>query len=273
MKNDLQPLVNENGLGRAYFLVGQGNLGRVIHSQLKGRTSTILFDRRDFESHEGLRQKIQTHLAMLGDDSELEVFVLLAVSDPAIEELFEHFAMAMKDLAPSCKRHFIHFSASKITRNSINCFHPLYSFTGRAIEKAEWDSVPFIYDSENAIEFQDVFPFWRNKCYRISNERGPLYHALAVSGGNLPFTLIQHATQILQDKFNLPKEAVLPFIHSLLRNFEDSEGPVATGPLGRKDSEALREQLKALEPMPLLHSVYEKTIEKHWPEFIEEPDV
>lgn len=258
---------------RAYILIGNGNLGRVFAQELSTHIELLHLSRQLITNTVELKSKIQAHL----HPEKTDVFVLTAVSDPAIESVSSAILRAVEDLQISTRVHFINFSASKKVKIpdstidvSSNGFHPLYSFNGREISAAEWQTVPFMYDKNNTVIFEQAFPFWKNPTFALSQERGPLYHAMAVTGGNMPFTLISEAASAMKQQFNLPKEAITPFLHSLLRNFESTDGPVATGPLGRKDGEAVKEHIQALEESPILQDLYKKMIEKYWPEFSKE---
>lgn len=258
-----------------YFLVGHGCLGQALLANLLPHTNPAQIDRSDLASKSELQSLISSKIS----EDHKDLFFLLAVSDPAIESVAQQIIESLDPGDASINVHFVYFSASKKLKLpsselklSLSCFHPLYSFTGREISEKEWARVPFIYDSRNSISFRSAFAFWDNETFQLSQDRGPLYHALAVTGGNLPFNLIDKAAKQLSRDFNLPKKAVVPFLHSLLKNFESSEGPVATGPLGRQDAETLNEHLNAIKDSAILHTLYTKTIEEHWPDYFVKSD-
>jgi len=243
---------------KRYYLIGKGRLGLQLSRYFT--KSQIPFAHLDRSSFSNTKSKDILAIAAAPENS----IVLLAISDPSIVEASEDlFSTYGEDLT------VVHFSASVQNKNlhsNFYGFHPLYSFTSRNLSSEEFEKVPFIADEGLSHKFTEIFPELRNPVYELNTVKDPLYHALAVLLGNLPITLSKLSADVLSKK-GLPREALIPFLESVLENFKDPNKAVASGPIARKDKSTLTKHLESLNDSPFLKSVYLSFIENEWPNF------
>lgn len=138
------------------------------------------------------------------------------------------------------------------------------TFADELYDLPTYESTPFVLESESPLSFQDLLPGLLNPSYRISRVQKSRYHALCVMSGNFTTMLWEHAFQEFSEKFGLPKEVLLPYLHQTASNLaESSPGQsVLTGPLARGDSETIARHLDAL-GVDSYRSVYEAFVRVH----------
>lgn len=243
---------SEEFLFQKYYIIGNGRLGRQLQQYFNFLDIPFkLLSRNDLNS---------TGLKNLKVENNTHPTILLAVSDPEIEAVCRH-------IRNHSIARMLHFSASVQTEYAEG-FHPLYSFNNRDLSLEELKAIPFIVDLGKSELFRILLPFSENPVFELDKNKSSEYHALAVLLGNLPITLSHISAQALEKNCGLPREAMIPFLESLLENFKNTDqGPVASGPIGRKDTKTLTAHLEALASDKFLQDTYKLFIQKEWPEY------
>ncbi|MEO5667710.1 MAG: DUF2520 domain-containing protein [Bdellovibrionota bacterium] len=186
--------------------------------------------------------------------------VLLAISDGSLN--------TVATLLSDCCVPLVYFSGSAQVPNAL-AFHPLYSFTNRSISLEDFEKIPFICDPGNGNKFTEIFAGFSNPVFEMDRARDARYHALCVMLGNLPLLIQDRAARTLERDFGLPREACLPFLDSLLKNFSvaTSQTSLVAGPVARKDAATTALHLSALEGDSFLGALYRLLVEDAWPEY------
>ena len=247
-----------------YGLVGYGRVGRALAAYLETRQIPFRLFRRSSPIIQNSQSKLISEIVTsLSGDSKPKV-LLLALSDPSLMSFVEELKETCSHRSVVCPE-LIHFSGS-VQIEGVNGFHPLYSFTDRALSVEEFESIPFNVDPNTRDAFRKLLPSFRNPVCEMSHRKGALYHALCVSLGNLPQYVQNSSLKLMKEDFELPPEALLPFLRSLLRNLEEaasqpSNNPpqeLISGPIARKDSKTIARHLEVLaQTSPLLHDLYQ----------------
>ena len=180
--------------------------------------------------------------------------ILLLISDDAIKD----FINANKCLLAA--DYLIHFSGCLAVEN---CFaaHPLMTFGLDLYAKETYLAMPFILE-EGAPNFSVLLPNIPNKNFTIPKKIKPLYHALCVMSGNFTCLLWQKFFTELENKFNLPKEIVYPYLGQVVENLKNSATKALTGPLARGDKQTIEANLKSLSGDPY-QKIYQAFVEAY----------
>jgi len=234
-----------------FALLGQGRVGRALAAYLSARNLSYQTLPRQRALDEILSPRAPFSA------------VLLAVSDSAIPELVSSLG--------ACPVPIVHFSGS-VRVEGARAFHPLYSFTDRALSVAEFETIPFIADPGSAAHFSDIFPAFVNPVIEMSRARDARYHALCVLLGNLPLLIQDRAARALERDYGLPRKACVPFLESLVSNFSastatSSPDSLVAGPVARRDVETTAAHLDAVADDPLMGALYRLLVEDRWPEY------
>jgi predicted short-subunit dehydrogenase-like oxidoreductase (DUF2520 family) len=181
--------------------------------------------------------------------------VLLLISDDAIEDFINDNDCLLG------AEYLIHCSGSLTLEN---CFaaHPLMTFGPDLYDKKIYLDMPFILE-EGVPDFPVLLPNLPNKSFKIPKNMKPLYHALCVIGGNFTCLLWQKFFSELENKFNLPKEIVYPYLDQVVKNLKNSATNALTGPLARDDKETIEANLKSLAGDPY-QKIYQAFVEAYY---------
>ncbi|MBI2606454.1 MAG: DUF2520 domain-containing protein [Deltaproteobacteria bacterium] len=177
--------------------------------------------------------------------------VLVLIKDGAIEPFIAAHPFLLK-------KPLVHFSGSLVTGLAAG-MHPLMSFGKELYEKQTYASIPFICDAGSE-KFQDIFPDLQNPFYEISAALKPLYHSLCVMSGNFTVLLWRKFFKELESKLGLPRTAALPYLGQIAENLRTRPDGAFTGPLQRKDTRTIENNLAALKHDPYL-GVYKSFLE------------
>lgn len=145
-------------------------------------------------------------------------------------------------------RTLFHFSGS-IELDRAFGLHPFMPFSERVLTLEQYRNIPFAL-SAGAPPLKELVPEFSNPYFRVRKGRKPLYHALCVLGGNLPFILWQKALEGLRGEFKVPEKHIRAYFRAALDNFENDPAAGLSGPLRRKDMTTIRANLKALKGDP-----------------------
>lgn len=138
------------------------------------------------------------------------------------------------------------------------------TFADELYDRATYQEIPFILEAEQGADFQEILPGLDNHHFRLPRADKDRYHALCVLSGNFTTLLWEHAFKEFSEKFNLPKDVLLPFLHQTALNLECSrpDQSVLTGPLARNDTATIKRHLDALKDDPF-REVYESFVHAH----------
>lgn len=165
--------------------------------------------------------------------------ILLAISDSAIEPfLAKHRAMFERQVV-------VHFSGALSTPQAESA-HPLMTFAaGAAYSMETYRSLPFVLESGRKT-FAEILPGLPNPHFAINPGEKTLYHALCVMSGNFTTLLWQKAFAQFEEKFDLPKEILIPFLEQTVANLKANLTAPLTGPLARGDEPTIQKHLETL---------------------------
>lgn len=183
------------------------------------------------------------------NDETLENFsqeyktVLLAISDSALAEVSK----------PLKNKTLVHFSGCLVLPG-IHSAHPLMTFTKSLYDLDFYQNIPFICEEEKK-SFKEIFPELNNPSYQIPGKDKDMYHALCVMSGNFTSLLWKKYFEDMQKKFQIPVEALFPYLNGIIKNIQTDYSNALTGPLARGDKDVILKHQLALKNDPY-HSVY-----------------
>ena len=126
--------------------------------------------------------------------------------------------------------------------------------SARRLTLKEYRAVPFALGSGSP-SLKTLVPEFTNPCFRVEKKKKPLYHALCVLGGNLPFILWRKAFEGLRGEFGVPERHIRAYFRASLANFESDPVAGLSGPLQRGDEKTIKANMTALKGDPFC-SVY-----------------
>jgi hypothetical protein len=162
----------------------------------------------------------------------------LLIRDDAIE------AFAREHREELSGHRLVHFSGSVVCEG-IESAHWLASFGEVPFPLSAYERIPFVVE-KGRTRFADLFPGLPNPVFEIPAEGKPLYHALCVLSGNFTALLWRKAFVELEARFGLPREALVPYLESVMAGLAADPGRALTGPLARGDQGTIRANLSAL---------------------------
>lgn len=180
------------------------------------------------------------------------IFVL--VSDGSIEEVAGKLQ--------GVKGTVVHCSGSLVVPG-VPSYHPLMTFTDRPMELEVYRSIPFIQE-KGALPLTELVPGLPNPVYTLPAHKKGLYHALCVLSGNFSAFLWKRAMDAFEEKLDLPREVLIPYLEGVTENLEITGGSSLSGPLARGDHETVNKNLEALEDDPY-REIYQAFVKIHMP--------
>jgi predicted short-subunit dehydrogenase-like oxidoreductase (DUF2520 family) len=181
---------------------------------------------------------------MLRDTMQDCTHILLLIKDAEIEPFIRKNSFLQS-------RQLIHCSGSVVTELAVG-YHPLFSFSRTLFEKATYESIPIICDAGGP-GFKDAFPMLPNPWITIETSLKPYYHALCVLSGNFTTLVWQKTFREFELRLGIPPRFALLYLRSIVHNLAHSPTDALTGPLARKDTQTIRNNLAALEGDPYVH--------------------
>ena len=208
-----------------YTIIGNGRLAQHFCHYFDLLNIPYLHWHRN--SVESLASRIQTstHILLLISDKNIDQFILTH------QTLF-------------AERTIIHCSGSLISVNAYTA-HPLMTFSHELYTLSEYLEIPFVIEKEGPT-FAELLPGLTNPHFVIPREDKMYYHALCVMANNFSTLLWQKFFNEMQNKFNIPKEAGLPYLKHTFNNIKKNHQTALTGPLSRGDEQTLQNDLNAL---------------------------
>ena len=167
--------------------------------------------------------------------------ILLLITDDAIDEFIKKYSYLNK-------KNLVHFSGTLSSDKASGC-HPLMTFSHDLYDLATYTSIPFICD--DSVDFKSLFPQLENKSFHISSEGKAYYHALCVMAGNFTQTLMRETSKQLNQKLDLPKDILFPYLLQNTKNFINNPEQSATGPIQRGDFATISKHLQVVQGNPL----------------------
>lgn len=226
-----------------YLIIGNGRVARHFSHYLKLLNLSFQNWSRDNNTRDEL-------MVLVKNCSH----VLLLISDGAIKDFIDDNQYLLS------AEYLIHFSGCLTLEN---CFgaHPLMTFGHDLYDKENYIAMPFILE-ESGPNFSVLLPGLPNKNFQIPKQMKPLYHALCVIGGNFTCLLWQKFFTELENKFNLPKEIVYPYLDTVVENLKHSSANALTGPLARRDYKTIAANLESLSGDPY-QKIYQAFVEAY----------
>jgi predicted short-subunit dehydrogenase-like oxidoreductase (DUF2520 family) len=209
-----------------YGIIGSGRLAKHF---------TTYFRMKQVNYDTWTRQDLNSPEIALQDCGVL----LFLITDAAIEPLIQSEAFFLNHP----KR--IHCSGALLTTLAEG-IHPLMTFPEELYSQEVYESISFVLE-EGKTDFSSLFPQLKNPYYTIPGEFKANYHALCVMSGNFTVILWNKLFKDLQDRFQIPQEAALPFLQAIMNNLSSSPEKALTGPLQRGDSKTIQKNIRALE--------------------------
>lgn len=223
----------------AYTLIGDGRMARhFAHYLTLLEIPFLQWSRR-----------ADPHYAQLPAVLQQSQRLLVLIRDDAIAPFIEqHVSAHSVELT-------LHFSGVLSLPNVIGA-HPLMSFGPDLYPLSHYQTIPFMFDVEDHdVAWSDCLPGLPNPTYFIPREDKPLYHALCVLSGNFTIMLWQKAMQEFQRQWQIPSQALQPYLQRICQNLIEDPRNALTGPLSRGDHETVAKNIDALAGDPY-HSVY-----------------
>jgi predicted short-subunit dehydrogenase-like oxidoreductase (DUF2520 family) len=157
----------------------------------------------------------------------------------------------------------VHFSGAAVIPG-IYAAHPLMTF-GEKLHALDWyEAIPFVTSQSvtgEQISVSDLLPGLKNRSFSVRDEDRGLYHALCSLAGNFSFLLWQTIGQELENKLQLPREIMAPFLHQVVDNAFKNSGANFTGPVARGDWSVVESHIEALALKPGLRESYESYLQ------------
>ena len=172
--------------------------------------------------------------------------VLVALSDRALPEFTEY-------IQP--QQIWIHFSGT-VQVPGMFAAHPLMTFS-EELQSADWyRRIPFIV--EEGTDFARILPGLPNPHFMVEAGLRPLYHSLCALAGNSVFLLWKQIGDEFEQRLQLPRHLVAPFLHQVVENAVHHSESAFTGPVARQDWTTVRSHLQSLDAIPDLKAAYQE---------------
>ncbi len=185
------------------------------------------------EGHSALSQKASSssHILCLIRDSAIEPFLI------ENENLWQNKIVVQASGALSTR-----YAEGA---HPLMTFAPLQDDSQKDYGLETYKSIPFIIEAGRK-PFAEILPGLPNPHWTIPSEQKPLYHALCVLAGNFTIILWQKAFHEFATKFDIPTDALLPYLRQITKNLELRPNESLTGPLARADQKTIEANLHAL---------------------------
>jgi 2-dehydropantoate 2-reductase len=201
-------------------------------------------------SHIPFKTWTRKSLRSIEDSLDGAEIILILVSDSAIEKVIAENPFLKN-------RKLVHFSGSLVSSQAWGA-HPLMSFSDRLYDLEVYRRIPFVVEEGNT--FKNYFPTLVNPSYSIKAKNKNLYHAMCVLSGNFTTILWNKFFETLESQFQIPRQAAFPYLEQVADNVKNLGPSALTGPIVRKDTVTISNNLKALEGDPF-ENVYRAFVE------------
>ncbi|MBU2506815.1 MAG: DUF2520 domain-containing protein [Bacteroidetes bacterium] len=207
-----------------YLLIGSGKLAK----HLSAYFDFLQVPYKRWSRSEGKPLRIP-------ENSKLKI--LIAINDDAIVEFIERNFSGKKNNFT-----LIHFSGV-LSIDEAESVHPLATFGNKTYSLDFYKSIPLITE-EGKKPLKDIFAEFPNPNFTIRSNDKSLYHAWCAIGGNF-ISLIWKVFADRMAEFNIPKNALRPYLSKTLENFMLGNNHL-TGPFIRKDMNTIKKHREAL---------------------------
>lgn len=167
--------------------------------------------------------------------------ILLAIKDDAIASFIDEYQLAAERT--------IHFSGTLSIPGAIR-MHPLMTFANVLYPLEDYKKIPFTGEVGSP-SLQTLIPELNNPYYVIPKDNHDLYHALCVVAGPGSQVLWQQVFNLFEDRLQLPREAVTPYLERVFKNLLADSQNAVTGPWVRDDVSTIEKNQNALKNNPL----------------------
>ncbi len=240
-------------------VAGTGKVAHRLAKRLKAKGLPIaqVYGR----SPEGAQQLAQDlHCGWTSDPADIDPdteWLLLAVSDDAIEEVAAQFA----EVAPlALVTHTSGATPGQVLAahfRRYGVFYPLQSFS---LERQPiWSKIPFCVDAsshEDVLFLKKMAKTVGNLVYQVDDQQRATLHVAAVFANNFANHCFAIAEKIL-DNADLPFEMLHPLMEeTLAKAVAESPAKMQTGPAIRGDSETILRHLHLLESQARWAEIY-----------------
>lgn len=219
-----------------YAIIGGGRLARHFSHYLQ------LLDIPHTRWARDRRSSFNTHTVpdaglRLAETISIADRVLLLVSDDAIADLLKQYQFLHE-------KRLIHCSGA-LSLPGVTGSHPLMTFADQLYDLDTYRSVPFVLEAGSV--FSEVLPGLPNPHFSINVEDKARYHALCVMAGNFAQVLWKGVTDRFEREFDLPAEALHPYLSQVTANFKQAATSALTGPLARNDQQTIERNMDSLD--------------------------
>lgn len=235
-------------------LVGPGRAGQSVAIAANGAGHDVAaVAARDPEQARGVARQLDADVLAIGEPIPAVDFIVISVSDHAIEEVAGQTAPVARNAAASA----VHLSgATPISALApfsaqglaVGSFHPLQTMPtpdrGARSLAGSWMAVTA--DEPLRSELYAFAASIGGIPFDLRDSDRTTYHAGAAAAANFPIAAFSIAQRLLEAA-DLPFEAIRPLVDRIVANvFELGPGPSLTGPIARGDVDTIDAQIAAV---------------------------
>ena len=228
----------------SYALLGSGRLARHLQFYLHSLNLPVWLWSRDGDLRYNSSRLLDAS-ERLAEVTTRCTHLLFAIGDSSIAKLSEHFLNSAKTL--------VHFSGA-LELPGVCAAHPLMTFGPELGEVSWYRSIPFVLDQGKTL--RELLPGLENPSWQIPSGQRAFYHALCSLAGNSTFLLWRKIGDEFENRLNLPRALLAPFLHQVVVNSSSNTPQGFTGPVARGDWPTVQRHLEALESHPDLKGAY-----------------
>ena len=218
-----------------YAIVGGGRLARHFSEYFRQleipHTRWTRDHRSAFNSFTIADAKLRLQAAVREADR-----VLLLVPDDSIASLLRKYPFLHE-------QQLVHCSGS-LGIPGVAGAHPLMTFADQLYPLDTYRRIPFAL--EQGASFEHLFPGLPNPHFVIRAEDRSRYHAMCVMAGNFAQLLWQGIAERFGQQFEMPADALHPYLEQVTKNFLQAPASALTGPLARGDRQTIERNLDSL---------------------------
>jgi hypothetical protein len=177
--------------------------------------------------------------------------VWLLVSDSAIERVARSCREIVKEF--NLEEPFLLHAAGASVVDGVRGVHPLMTFGPSLYPIESYSKIPFVIeDLADGASTESILGGIPNPSVFLRPRDRALYHALVSASGNFPSMLWAEIFRLFEERLQLPRELLAPYLFQTLANTLREGDSAITGPLVRGDHATIRKHKAALERETLL---------------------
>ncbi|NRA73532.1 MAG: DUF2520 domain-containing protein [Rickettsiales bacterium] len=215
-----------------YLIIGNGRVAKHL---------CYYFDYLNLSYSNWYRNKDKNNLQLLKSLLNRSSHIILLITDSQIDSFIERYVPH----SIQKNRVLLHCSGNLLSKYAFTA-HPLQTFSSSLYDFENYLKIPFIIELEGPT-FSELLPRVSNPHYRIKRLEKHYYHALCVAANNFTTLLWQKFFLEAENKFQIKKQSILPFLKQTFANLEQDHLNALTGPLVRNDKKTLDDDLQALQ--------------------------